>query len=158
MKWIFTDVDGVLTDGRVTIDINGNETKTISYRDLDAIGVGRRSGYNFAFITGEDTEMVRVLAKRFAVSLVYAGAKDKVPVITKAAEKLGMAVSEIFYIGDSDRDVPVLEVCGFGVAPRNGTIHAKMAANYVTEVDGGHGVLLEVVDKLIAGKLKHPGK
>jgi YrbI family 3-deoxy-D-manno-octulosonate 8-phosphate phosphatase len=158
MRWIFTDVDGVLTDGRVSIDVHGNETKIISYRDLDAIGVGRRNGYDFVFVTGEDTEMVRVLAKRFGVEVVYAGAKDKIPVISQAVEKLDMTVSEVLYIGDSDRDVPVLEICGFGIAPRNGTIHAKLAANYVTEVDGGYGVLLEVVDKLIAGKIKHPEK
>ena len=158
MKWIFTDVDGVLTDGRVQIDVYGNETKTISYRDLDAIGVGRRSGYDFVFVTGEDTEMVKVLAKRFGVEAVYSGAKDKVPVITKVAERLGIDISEILYIGDSDRDVPVLEICGFGISPRNGTIKAKLAANYVTEVNGGHGVLLEVVDRLISGKLTYPGK
>lgn len=158
MKWIFTDVDGVLTDGRVTIDINGNETKTISYRDLDAIGVGRRNGYDFAFVTGEDSKMVRVLANRFNVEVVYAGAKNKVPILTQAAENFGLSISEVFYIGDSDRDAPVLEICGFGIAPRNATINAKMAANYVTEVDGGHGVLLEVVDKLITGKLYYPGK
>lgn len=158
MRWIFTDVDGVLTDGRVQIDVYGNETKTISYRDLDAIGVGRRAGYNFVFVTGEDTEMVRILAKRFGVETVYSGAKDKVPVITKAAEKLGMDITKVLYIGDSDRDVPVLESCGFGISPRNGTISAKLAANYVTEVNGGHGVLLEVVDRLISGKLTYPGK
>ena len=140
------------------IDVYGNETKTISYRDLDAIGVGRRSGYDFVFVTGEDTEMVKVLAKRFGVEAVYSGAKDKVPVITKVAERLGIDISEILYIGDSDRDVPVLEICGFGISPRNGTIKAKLAANYVTEVNGGHGVLLEVVDRLISGKLTYPGK
>jgi YrbI family 3-deoxy-D-manno-octulosonate 8-phosphate phosphatase len=158
MRWIFTDVDGVLTDGRVQIDVHGNETKIISYRDLDAIGAGRRAGYDFVFITGEDTEMVRILAKRFGVGAVYSGAKDKVPVITKIAEKMDMSVSEVLYIGDSDRDVPVLEICGFGIAPKNGTISARLAANYVTEVDGGHGVLLEVVDKLIAGTIRYPGK
>jgi len=158
MKIIFTDVDGVLTDGRVTMDVNSNETKTISYRDLDAIGVGRRAGFEFAFVTGEDTEMVRVLAKRFKVDIVYAGAKDKVPVMTKAAEAYGLKLDELFYIGDSDRDVPLLEACGFGVAPRDGTTNARLAANYVTEVCGGHGVLLEVVDKLISGKIKFPAR
>jgi len=156
MKMIFTDVDGVLTDGRVTIDINGNETKSICYRDLDAVGVGRRSGYDFAFVTGEDTEMVAALAKRFNISKVYAGAKDKVAVMCLIADEYGMKLSELMYIGDSDRDAPALEVVGLGIAPRDSTESARIAANYVSEVKGGYGVLLEVVDKLISGKIKHP--
>jgi 3-deoxy-D-manno-octulosonate 8-phosphate phosphatase KdsC-like HAD superfamily phosphatase len=44
MKFILLDVDGVLTDGSVTLDVNGNESKRICYRDLDAIVVGRRAG------------------------------------------------------------------------------------------------------------------
>ncbi|MDL2272451.1 hypothetical protein LJC23_05400, partial [Desulfovibrio sp. OttesenSCG-928-I05] len=75
MKIILTDVDGVLTDGRITLDVHGNETKVICYRDLDAIGIGRRAGYEFAFATGENTGMVDVLAKRFGVTKVYPGAK-----------------------------------------------------------------------------------
>jgi len=158
MKMIFTDVDGVLTDGRVTIDINGNETKSISYRDLDAIGIGRRAGYDFAFVTGEDTDMVRVLSKRFAVEKFYAGAKDKLKAMQEISNEYGIPLNELLYIGDGDRDVPALEIVGLGIAPCDATIAAKNAAHVITETAGGHGVLIEVVDKLISGKLKHPGK
>jgi len=158
MKMIFTDVDGVLTDGRVTIDVNGNETKSISYRDLDAIGIGRRAGYDFAFVTGEDTDMVRVLSKRFAVEKFYAGAKDKLKVMQEISNEYGIPLGELLYIGDGDRDVPALEAVGLGIAPSDATIAAKNAAHVLTETEGGHGVLLEVIDKLINGKLKHPGK
>ena len=158
MKFIFTDVDGVLTDGQLTIDINGNEIKTICYRDLDAIGIGRRNGYDFAFVTGENTEMVQVLAKRFGINKVYAGAKDKLAAMNAIAAEFKTELCDLLYIGDSDRDATALEAVGLGIAPRNATASAKNAADYITESDGGCGVLLEVVDKLIAGKLKFPGR
>lgn len=156
MKVIFTDIDGVLTDGRVTIDINGNETKTICYRDLDAIGIGRGQGYDFAFVTGENTEMVNTLAKRFKVEKVYAGAKDKLIAMATIAEEYNVSVEDLLYIGDSDRDAPALDVVGLGIAPRDASANALSAANAVTESKGGYGVLLEVVGKLIAGNLKFP--
>jgi len=156
MKYIFTDVDGVLTDGRVTIDVNGNETKNICYRDLDAIGVGRRNGYDFVFVTGEDTEMVSALAKRFGIEKVYPGAKDKLAVMHRIADEFGVDLSELLYIGDSDRDTPALEAVGLGIAPRDATESARNAANHISRVKGGYGVLLEVVDKLLNGNLKHP--
>jgi YrbI family 3-deoxy-D-manno-octulosonate 8-phosphate phosphatase len=156
MRIVFTDIDGVLTDGRVIIGIGGNETKTICYRDLDAIGIGRRNGCDFAFVTGEDTEMVNAIAKRFKVEKVYAGAKDKLFTMAKIAEELGVSVESLLYIGDSDRDAPALEAVGLGIAPRDASANALNAADVVTESKGGYGVLLEVVNKLIAGKLKFP--
>jgi len=155
---IYTDIDGVLTDGRVTIDVHGNEAKNICYRDLDAIGVGRRRGYDFVFVTGEDTEMVSAIAKRFGVSKVYPGAKDKLATMQRIANESGVKISEMLYIGDSDRDTPALEAVGLGIAPRDATESARNAANHISRVKGGYGVLLEVVDKLINGNLKHPAE
>jgi len=156
MKLILTDVDGVLTDGRVMIDANGVEAKNICYRDLDAIAVGRRNGYDFAFVTGEDTPMVAALAKRFKIIKVYAGAKDKLAAMNRIAAEYNVSLKELLYIGDSDRDALALAAVGLGIAPRDATSSARNAANYITETPGGYGVLLEVVDKLIGGNLKFP--
>jgi len=156
MKIILTDVDGVLTTGSVSIDVHGNETKTICYRDLDAIGIGRRAGYDFAFVTGEDTEMVKVLAKRFKIERVYSGKKDKLKAMHEISEEFNVPINGLLYIGDSDRDAPALEVVGLGIAPNDATASAKAAAHIQTDSKGGFGVLLEVVDKLIAGKLRFP--
>jgi YrbI family 3-deoxy-D-manno-octulosonate 8-phosphate phosphatase len=157
MKIILTDVDGVLTDGRLNLDINGNETKTICYRDLDAIAIGRKAGYDFAFVTGEDTEMVRVLAKRFMIERVYSGKKDKLSAMREIAEELKLPVSSLLYIGDSDRDAPALKAAGLGIAPSDASANAKAAADCLTDGKGGYGVLLEVVNKLISGELRYPG-
>ena len=156
MKLILVDIDGVLTDGRVTLDINGNETKSICYRDLDAITVGRRAGYDFAFVTGENTEMVQVLAKRFSVNIVYPGAKDKLKAMQTISTEYNIPISSLLYIGDSDRDIPALEAVGLGITPADATAGAKAASHVQTDSKGGFGVLLEVVDKLITGKWRHP--
>ncbi len=156
MNLILTDVDGVLTDGRITLDVHGGETKVICYRDLDAIGIGRRAGYDFAFVTGEDTEMVRMLARRFGVERIYAGAKDKLAAMQNISEELEIPLEGLLYIGDSDRDAPALEAVGLGIAPRDASDMARSAAHYITDCRGGSGVLLEVVDKLISKKLRFP--
>jgi len=156
MKIIFTDIDGVITDGRVTIDINGNETKSICYRDLDAIGIGRRAGYDFVFVTGEDTDMVKFLAKRFFIEKVYAGAKDKLKAIKEISKDYNIPMSKILYIGDGDRDVPAIESIGLGIVPSDASEKALAVAKIVTDCRGGHGVLFEVVSKLISGQWCYP--
>lgn len=156
MKVILTDVDGVLTDGRVTLDVHGNETKVVCYRDLDAIGIGRRAGYEFAFATGENTEMVDVLARRFGIVTVYRGAKDKLAALDRYCDEMGLRREQVVYIGDSDRDAPALEAAGLGIAPRDASPKALQAADITAQAIGGAGVLLEVVNGLIAGKLRLP--
>ena len=157
MRLILIDVDGVLTDGRVTLDVHGNETKTICYRDLDAIGIGRKAGYEFAFVTGEATPMVDVLAKRFGVEIVYSGAKDKLAAIRQISSDYSIPIKNFIYIGDSDRDAPALEAVGLGIAPKDASFSAKNAAHIVAKSCGGTGVLLEIMHKLISGKFKYPG-
>ena len=156
IKLIITDIDGVLTDGRVTLDYRGGETKAICYRDLDAIGIGRRAGYDFAFMTGEDSEMARLLARRFGVERLYTGAKDKLAALRAIETELRIPLGNLIYIGDSDRDVPALEAVGLGITPCDAAPYAKKASDMHTQCAGGFGVLLEVVDKLIAGELLFP--
>jgi YrbI family 3-deoxy-D-manno-octulosonate 8-phosphate phosphatase len=156
VRLILTDVDGVLTDGRIMLDIYGNEMKNICYHDLDAIAVGRKAGYDFVFVTGENTKMVNLLAKRFCVEKVYAGKKDKLAAMHNISAELGVPMSGLLYIGDSDRDAPALEAVGLGIVPADASANAKAAAHVQTDCKGGYGVLLEVVDKLIAGKWRFP--
>ncbi|TGE35386.1 HAD family hydrolase [Desulfosporosinus fructosivorans] len=146
LKLIATDVDGVLTDGHAIIDSNGHEQKRIYFRDLDAIAIGKKLGLEFALITGEDNGMVDVIAKRFNITQVSRGAKDKLVALRTICSVLGLDSAEVCYIGDSDRDAPAIAWAGFGVAPANGSNQAKTAADYITVCKGGDGVLAEVVD------------
>lgn len=149
LKYIATDIDGVLTDGRVSINVNGTETKQICYRDLDAIGIGRRHGFEFIFVTGESGAMVKRLADRFHVSLVYEGAKDKLSAVKDICRKYGVSENDLVYIGDSDRDAQALEFLSNSFAPADATRMARSSASRVVDVRGGYGVLLEVVDLLL---------
>lgn len=149
MRYIATDIDGVLTDGRFLMDALGNENKQICYRDLDAIGIGRRSGFEFIFVTAEKGQMPERIAKRFAVDRIISGAKDKLVVIDDICKSLNISHEELTYIGDSNRDAPALEAVGFSFAPSDATPKAKNAAKHIVPLIGGMGVLLWVVEYLL---------
>lgn len=149
LRYIFSDIDGVLTDGRVRIDTDGNESKEICYRDLDSIAIGHKAGLNFIFVTGEDTRLARQIAERFQVSSTVYGAKDKLQAVKGLLEKLNITKEEVCYIGDSNRDAPAIAYVAIGIAPQNGANKAKQAADIITEAVGGSGVLFEVVEKIV---------
>ena len=77
IKLLALDIDGVLTDGRIIIDALGNECKSINYRDLDGINWLKSKGLNLALLTGEDTAFVDTIARRFGITNIVKGAKDK---------------------------------------------------------------------------------
>ncbi len=149
IRYVFADIDGVLTDGTVRFDEKGRESKAISYRDLDAIGIGRKGGLEFAFVTGEDTPIAHFIAKRFGVKEAVFGAKDKGVSVRALLEKLRLSPEEICYIGDSARDIPAIELAGIGATVQDGVLAARRAADIVTECRGGAGALLELVELLL---------
>ena len=77
IELIVFDIDGVITDGSVIIDSNGNEQKQINMKDVDGIFELHRRGYKLAAITGEDTEIVSYFENRFPWTYFYRGNKTK---------------------------------------------------------------------------------
>ena len=149
IKYIIADIDGVLTDGKVYIDANGNENKTICYHDLDSIKKGRDNGLEFAFVTGEDTNMARFIAKRFKVSIAVFGAKDKEKALNQLIKDLNVTSSEICYVGDSERDIPAIKLAQIGAAPADALKIVRETADVVLKCNGGTGVLSELVYYII---------
>lgn len=149
IRLLALDIDGVLTDGTVYLDETGRESKRLSYRDIDAIFQAHRAGLRLALLTGENTPWVEMIARRLQITLVYAGAKDKVAALRRLAIDANVPVEEIAYIGDSDRDAPALRMAGLGLTPADATPAAQKAADIVIESPGGQGVVAKVVAMIL---------
>ena len=94
------DIDGVLTDGKVTLDDSGRELKTLSYRDIDAVFLAQRRGLQVVLVTGEALPWVDMIARRLEISHVYRGAKDKCQALRSVCTELGVSRQQVCYVGD----------------------------------------------------------
>jgi len=146
IRALVLDIDGVLTDGRVSINPADQESKSLSYRDIDAVFQARREGLQLALLTGEDSPMVSIVASRLQVEDVIAGAKDKQSALREISRRLDIPLSQLCYVGDSDRDAPALREAGLGLAPADGSAAARNAATRTLENGGGHGAVAEALD------------
>jgi YrbI family 3-deoxy-D-manno-octulosonate 8-phosphate phosphatase len=144
------DIDGVLTNGDVLLDEAGRESKSIFFRDIDAVHAARRGGLLVALVTGEETAMVGVIARRLEIEHVYSGRKDKAEALSVVAADLGVALEDICYIGDADRDAPALRAAGLGLAPADGSEAARDAADRILANGGGRGAVAEAVQLVLA--------
>ncbi|MFZ6031504.1 MAG: SIS domain-containing protein [Chloroflexota bacterium] len=145
IKLLALDIDGVITNGTTTLSPGNSEQKLISFHDLDAVTKAQKAGLHVVLITGEDNLMVERIAQRFNVQQVSRGAKNKLTALENVSAQFEIPLTEICYVGDSDRDAPALSKAGLGIAPANATSAAKAAADRVLLKSGGDGVVADVV-------------
>lgn len=146
IKLVVFDIDGVITDGTVIIDADGNEQKKINMKDIDAIYELHRRGMILAAITGEESEIVTYFERRFPWKYFYKGKKKKLDVIHEIEALENLNSDEICYIGDGKYDVEPLKYVGLGICPADAIDRAKSAAGIILQTGGGGGCLWEITD------------
>ena len=152
IRMILSDVDGVLTDGRIVIDNTGVESKSFHVRDGLGVRLWQRSGYSFGILTARTSQIVKLRAAELDVAIVRQGIADKLPVAREIFSEAGLEPSEICYIGDDLQDLPVLTEVGLPVAVADAAKEVRDAATWVTTLDGGCGAVREVIERLLKAK------
>jgi len=152
IELILSDVDGVLTDGGVTFDNQGIETKQFYIRDGLAIKLWRQAGYRFGLVTGRNSQIVKRRADELGIDIVRQGIDDKLPAVVAIAADLGLVPEQICYIGDDLPDAPAIRAVGLGVAPADAADEVRRAAHYTTSLAGGRGVVRETVELILKNK------
>lgn len=149
IKLVLLDIDGVLTDGRVTIDSKGNEYKTIDFKDIDAIFEMKRKGFVVGLITGEATPITLYFKERFKPDFFYNGCKNKPEALREILAKTGLTAEETCYVGDAKYDIPVMKLVKLSACPSNAIPEVKALANLQLEARGGEGCIWELLGKIL---------
>lgn len=144
------DVDGVLTDGIVTIASDGTESKNFSI--LDGMGLMRlhKAGVAVAWISGRASGATTVRATELRVPHVVQGRTDKLMALQELASQLQLAPAQVCYMGDDDIDAPAIAWAGVGVAPAGSMPAALKAARYVPARPAGRGAVREICEHILA--------
>src|SRR5581483_9264598 len=108
IRLLVLDVDGVLTNGEISLDETGAERKSLFLRDVDAVFAARREGLELALLSGEQTALVGVIARRLEIDTVVAGRKDKEEALRELAASRGVPLHEVCYVADAVRDAGAL--------------------------------------------------
>ncbi len=156
IKVIATDVDGVLTDGSVFIR-DDHEEPFGKFNILDGFAVimARECGIKTVVISGRKSLATEARCSKLGIDLAYTGVHDKQAKITEVANELGVSLDEIAYIGDDLIDLPVLSVVGLRFAPNNAVSDVKERVDHVSSINGGSGVLREVVELVLRAQNKY---
>ncbi len=149
IQMIVMDVDGVLTDGRIVYDDRGHELKFFDVQDGYGISKARSHGLTFAIISGRNSAVVSLRAKKTGIKEVVQGELNKLSALQQMLKKYDLQPEHICYIGDDELDLPVLQIAGVSVAPPNAVAVVRRAVDFITERSGGHGAVREVIDRIL---------
>jgi 3-deoxy-D-manno-octulosonate 8-phosphate phosphatase (KDO 8-P phosphatase) len=154
IKLLLLDVDGVMTDGRITLDNHGNETKAFHVRDGHGIKLAQKAGIAIGIITGRSSEVVNIRARELGVQEVHQGAHEKITVYDSVISKYGLCDEEVAYIGDDVVDLSIFKRVGMAVTVADADPSVKPHVDLVTKAEGGRGAVREVINLI----LKNQGK
>src|SRR5574344_1135798 len=149
IKLLISDVDGVLSDGKIYLTNSGDEIKNFNVRDGFGIVAIQKIGINFAVITGRSSNIVNTRMNSLGVELIYQGVQDKVPYLNKIIDKLNISKNEIAYIGDDVIDIPVFNCVGLSFCPKDAHPTVVAQATYTCHCKGGDGAVREVCDLIL---------
>ena len=149
IKLLVLDVDGVLTDGSIILDNEGNEFKSFHVRDGHGIKMLGKVGIQTALITGRHSKVVERRAHELGITEVYQKCYVKTFAYEQILEKLGFADKEVAYIGDDIVDLSLLRRVALPVVVADAVDEAKAEALMVTKNRGGRGAVREVCDLIL---------
>ena len=149
IRALLFDVDGVLTDGGIIYNNDGQEYKRFNVKDGQIIKYLKQYGILTGVITGRDSRVVRNRCEELGIDLHHHGIHNKLGTFTAIMEEHQLAADEIAYVGDDINDLPVLTRCGLSATPADGHQAVKERVAYVLESKGGEGALRELADTIL---------
>jgi 3-deoxy-D-manno-octulosonate 8-phosphate phosphatase (KDO 8-P phosphatase) len=160
VKAFLFDVDGVLTDGSVTLMPDGEQVRIMNIKDGYALQLAVKKGYKIAIISGGRSEMVRTRLNKLGITDVYLGIESKVDTYKEFLEIHELSPDEILYMGDDIPDYEVMKRVGIPTCPKDSVQEIKDISLYISHQKGGKGAVRDVIEQVlkVQGKWKdHDG-
>lgn len=149
VRLLVLDVDGVLSDGRLYYQADGQETKTFYIHDGHGLKLLRQAGLEVALITGRNSPIVSRRAAELGIEHLEQGREDKLDALRQLCQHLGLELAHVAYCGDDLPDLPAIRRAGLGISVPNAPSYVRAHADWITTQPGGHGAVREICDALL---------
>lgn len=152
VKLAVFDVDGVMTDGRLYLDEQGRETKTMHVRD--GLGLKRlaAAGVEIAVISGRPSRAVAQRMAALGISEVYLDCPDKLTRLRQLQTDRQLDHQQIAVMGDDLPDLEIMRHAGLALSVADGVLEVRQLAHWISSLPGGSGAVREACELIIAAQ------
>lgn len=148
------DIDGVLTDGIVTIMPNGDQLRSLNSKDGFAIQLAVRKGFKVCVITGGNSENIKMRLAKMGVTDVYLNIAQKIDTYDDIKVMYDLKDEEIMYMGDDLPDYEIMQQVGIPACPQNAAREIRDISKYISDQDGGKGCVRDIIEKVLRAQGK----
>lgn len=146
---LLLDVDGVLTDGKLYFDNDGNEQKTFNTLDGHGIKQLQNSGVKVGIITGRESKLVAKRAADLGIEILIQGREDKFTALKEILQKHPEELENIAFMGDDYPDLTVMTKVGLSLTVKNAHPEVAKRAHWQSTRNGGKGAVREACDMIM---------
>lgn len=143
------DVDGVLTDGSVTIFPDGELIRKMNVRDGYALKTAVDMGYHVCIISGGTNQAVKSRLQGLGVTDIYLGANNKIEQLDEYLDIYNINADNVLYMGDDIPDFPVMQLVGLPACPKDAAPEIQHISKYISQKKGGKGCVRDVIEQVL---------
>lgn len=143
LKMIILDFDGVLTDNKVTLNKEGEESVTCNRSDGLAIEILKQK-YKILVLSSEKNKVVEKRCKKLKIKTIY-GIKDKLSVLKKIMNQEKIKKNQVLYVGNDINDKECLDYVDFPYVVKDSAKEIIEGGYNILESKGGEGVVRELL-------------
>jgi len=134
-----------MTNNKVFISQNGNETVQVNRADGLGISEIRKLGIEQIIISTETNPVVNARAKKLGIYCLQ-GIENKKVALINHCKNNNLELKNVVYVGNDINDKEVMEVVGFAFCPNDAHDSIKNITNHILKTKGGDGVIRELLD------------
>ena len=149
IRLLLFDVDGVLTDGVITLHADGTESKGFHIRDGAAIVWAQRAGLPVGLLSARRSGATEQRAAQLAIRIVSQGVPSKLEGFEQILKQTSVAEESVAYMGDDLLDLPVLARVGLSAAPADAAPEVRARVDWVSQAGGGRGAVRELIELVL---------
>lgn len=157
VKTLIFDVDGVFTDGRISLLATGEQYRTFDIKDSYGIELALKAGFRVGIVSSANADGVRTWLKTLGVTDIFMGGPPdhKLNAYLGYVTRDGLDESEILYMGDDIIDCPILSRPDMlATCPADAVEEVKAICAYVSPKPGGCGAVRDVVEQVMKAQGK----
>lgn len=148
IKVVFTDVDGIWTDGRICYSEDGKSARKFHVWDALGVSILKNIGVTLVVLTGDESAAVKARFADLNIKHIYTGLRNKLYIAEEVIGKLGYTFNESAYIGDDISDLPLLKKVFISAAPKGVPGYISEQVTWQLNRKGGEGVFREFAERI----------
>ncbi len=143
------DYDGVLSNGTVILQANGEALRTANVKDGYALQLAVKLGFNVAIISGGYSESMKKRFEALKIKDFYLGVSNKLDVLYTYLNEKGIKLENVMYMGDDIPDFKVMKAVGLACCPADAVPEIKSVSDYISIKKGGKGCVRDIIEQTL---------